>query len=77
MGKIYIVSDFPDKISQPVGADSTDPPHYQTPDDAFDAIKANEHGEFGRLYVLEVQLSVVAIADRGWELTRHPRHGAS
>lgn len=72
----YFVSADPDRITWPeynrdhmVGP-VNDPPHYQTPEDAVDAIKADAHGGFGPLYVIKAELEVVATADRGWELRR-------
>jgi hypothetical protein len=67
----FFVSDEPDTLSRPVDDEHQDPPPYDSAEEAIEAIRADEHGTIGRKYVLRAELSVVAEADRGWELTRH------
>lgn len=72
----FLVSADPDRFIWPdfnrdhMLTDEIDPPHYQTEKDAIDAIKAGVHGEIGRLYVLQADLTVAATATRGWTLIK-------
>jgi hypothetical protein len=66
----YMVSDDSGRITHPVGY-SGDPIHYQTPEEAFDDIRNGHYeGAVGTLYVVKVDISLVATATRGWELIK-------
>ena len=66
----FIVSDEPDSISRPVDDQHQDPPLYSSPEEAGEAIKTGEHGEFGTKYVLRVAFTPVAEYRRPWALVR-------
>jgi len=72
----FFVSAEPDRITWPefnidhMTSDAINPWHYQTAEDACDAIRADHHGAIGKLYVIKAEISTEAIAERGWELVR-------
>lgn len=66
----YMVSDDADRITNPVGY-SDDPIHYQTPEEAYDDIRNGHYeGAVGTLYVIKVEITLEATANRGWELIK-------
>jgi len=76
MSKItYVVSDSPDRIDLS-GEETLS--QYASPEQAGTAITAGWHGEYGRKYVLAIQVnSVEAVYDRPWALVRKEDHEAA
>jgi hypothetical protein len=68
----WFVSRDPEQLTPP-DDDRADLPHYRTDQDAIDAIKNDQHGEIGTLYVIKADLSVAAMATRAWELIKGER----
>ncbi len=70
----YFVSDEPDQIAwsslneDHMTSDDLNQPHYETEEDAVDAITDGRHGVDGTLYVIKAELTTVRIAHRGWTL---------
>jgi hypothetical protein len=79
MAVSYVVSDDQDAISVPVhqGADHEDPVLFSSVDAAFTSISRGEYGEYGTRYILRVDISVAAVAERGWSMTRKEDHGSA
>ena len=68
----YVVSNAPYRIEMPPGdyAEGGDPGHYQTANDAVDAIEQDHHGDAGTRYVLRVDVYPVATYSRAWTLRK-------
>lgn len=62
MSEWFFVSTSPHMVD----TDDGSPPHYQTQADAEDAIKADEHGNYGTRYVIKATLETVSTASRSW-----------
>jgi hypothetical protein len=69
---IYVVSESPDRIELS-GEESLS--HYESAAQAGIAITNGWHGEYGRKYILAVEIrAVVAEYDRPWALVRKEDH---